>query len=167
MVNKTLILEPDVNIYGKALDKVQPARDTSRADAVFSGVMRMLETLGWAALTEVSLSNNRRADILAVSRSGEFLIIEVKSCLADFSSDAKWPDYLEWCDHFAFAVDADFPAERIPDAAGLIIADAFGGAFIREAAPQKLAAARRKAMTLKFARLAGQRLYRLAGPAVA
>ena len=127
----------------------------------------MLDDRGWTTLTEVSLSNNRRADVLALSKKGEFLIIEVKSCLADFASDAKWPDYLEWCDYFAFAVDADFPHARIPPDAGLIIADAFGGDFIRDATLDKLPAARRKAMTLKFARLAAQRLYRVCNPAVA
>ena len=167
MVNKTLNPEPEVNKDGKYGVNIPRSRDTSRADSVFSGTLRMLDDLGWVCLTEVSLSNNRRADILALSRSGDFLIVEVKSSLADFASDGKWPEYLDWCDHFAFAVDGDFPQEKIPEDAGLIIADRFGGAFLRETAPVKLAAARRKAMTLKFARLAAYRLYRNANAPVA
>ena len=156
-----------MNKNGKYKGNIREMRDTSRAEKIFTGVLRMMDELGWAALTEVSLSNNRRADILAISKSGEFLIVEVKSCLADFASDEKWPNYLEFCDHFAFAVDAEFPQEKIPDAAGLIVADGFGGAFLREAPPDKLAPARRKALTLKFARLAAQRFYRVSGATLA
>ena len=122
----------------------------------------MLSDHGWACVSEVTLANHRRADILAISARGEIMIVEVKSCLSDFASDQKWPEYLPWCDQFCFAVDGDFPIDRLPEEAqvGVIVADGFGGDFVREAEVDKLAGARRKAITLKFARLAADRLYR-------
>jgi hypothetical protein len=144
-----------------------------RAQEIVRGVQRMLADMGSPSLTEVALSNGRRADVLALSSRGEFALVEVKSCLQDFTSDRKWPDYAPYCDAFYFAVDCDFPRERLPETAGLIVADGFGGAILREAATQMLAPARRKAMTLGFARLAAARLLRaddgaveLAAPAI-
>lgn len=62
---------------------------------------------------------DRIADFLAWEcKPGErdkFTIIEVKSCLADFTSDGKWEHYLNFCNQFYFAVPHDFPIERIGD----------------------------------------------------
>lgn len=142
-------------------------RDTSKADTIFQGTMRMLYDQGWTSLIEVKLANNRRADILAINHKGEILIIEVKSGEQDFASDEKWPEYEEFCDYFLFAVDQDFPIERLPDEIGYVIADAFGGAIIREAELHKLSGPRRKSITLKFARLAATRLYKTLTPPMA
>ena len=49
------------------------------------------------------------------------------------------------------------PASTPPPRPGLIIADAFGGAVLREPPHTPLAGARRKALTLAFARLAAGR----------
>jgi hypothetical protein len=123
----------------------------------------MLAEEGHASLTEVTLASGRRADVMAVSPKGDVTIIEVKSCLQDFASDQKWPEYAPWCDRFLFAVDCDFPQDRLPPEVGLIVADGFGGALIRPAMEQvKLAGARRKSITLSFARLAAWRLARMA-----
>jgi hypothetical protein len=59
--------------------------------------------------------------------------------------------------HIYFAVDADFPRHVMPAGPGLIVADGFGGAVIVEPPVVPLAAARRKALTLAFARLAAAR----------
>ena len=67
---------------------------------------------------------------------------------------------MPFCDRFYFAVGHDFPKELIPDEVGLIVADAFGGAVLRDPEVVKLAAARRKAVTLRFARKSAQRLYK-------
>ncbi len=122
------------------------------------GVQRMLMDHGLSPLLEVPLANGRRADIMALTPSGEIWIVETKSCLADFACDEKWPDYLEFCERFYFAVTADFPQNLIPEHAGLIVADGFGGAILRDYTPTPLSGARRKAVTLLFARLAAQRL---------
>jgi hypothetical protein len=136
-----------------------------RAADIVRGAQRMFAELGLASLTEVTLANGRRADLMAVGAKGEIVIVEVKSCLQDFQTDQKWPEYAPYCDRFYFAVDCDFPQERIPEATGLMVCDAFGGAVLRECSPAPLNAARRKAVTLSFARLAAARLMRVGNPA--
>jgi hypothetical protein len=134
-----------------------------RAAEVVRGVQRLLADRGCASLTEVTLASGRRADVMAVGVKGEVIIVEVKSCLQDYATDQKWPEYAPYCDRFFFAVDCDFPQEVIPEGVGLICADGFGGAVIRDAlALAPLTPARRRAVTLGFARLAAARLMRLA-----
>lgn len=128
-----------------------PAADLAR------GVLRLMHARDFTGVTEMTLANARRADVAALGPSGEIEIVEIKSSIADFQSDRKWPEYAPFCDRFYFAVAAAFPAELIPEHCGLIIADAYGGAVIRQPDTHKLAPARRKAMTLKFARLAALR----------
>ncbi|MEM7491827.1 MAG: MmcB family DNA repair protein [Pseudomonadota bacterium] len=130
------------------------------AEQIAKGTLRLLGDHGFAGVTEMTLANGRRADIAALGTGGEISIIEIKSCLNDFRTDKKWRDYVAYCDRFYFAVGHDFPQNVIPAEVGLIIADGFGGAILREAPLEKVAGARRKAMTLKFARLAATRLLR-------
>lgn len=125
--------------------------------AVTVGALRLMDQMAMACVTEMRLANNRRADIMAIGDKGELWIIEVKSCRTDFESDGKWHEYRPFCDRFFFAVNEDFPTELLPLDAGLIISDQFGGALVRGAPEHKLAGARRKALTLKFARAAAQR----------
>lgn len=134
------------------------------AAAIARGVIRLLADQGYVGVKEMSLANNRRADIAAIGASGEIVIAEIKSSVADFRSDSKWPEYRPYCDRFFFAVSHTFPKDLVPEHAGLIVADGFGGAILRDCEPQKLAAARRKAMTLRFARLAAARLTKLDDP---
>ena len=125
--------------------------------AVTRGVARLLTALGYAPLAEVTLPNGRRADLMALGRKGEFFIVEVKSSLEDFRTDQKWGEYLPYCDAFAFAVAPEFPREVLPEEPGLIVADGFGGAVLREPPMAPLAGSRRKALTIAFARLAALR----------
>lgn len=122
------------------------------------GVTRMLWDHGLASVLEVPLANGRRADVMALTASGEIWIVETKSCLEDFAVDSKWPDYLDYCDRFFFGVTEEFPRELIPEDVGLIVADGFGGAILRESPLKQIAGARRKMVTLAFARIAAQRL---------
>jgi hypothetical protein len=128
----------------------------------------MWRTMVWMPLQEVPLADGRRADILALAGDGTIAIVEVKSSVEDFRADAKWEDYLAWCDRFYFAVAADFPRATLPDRVGQIVADAFGGEVLhpdpRPVAATRLAPARRKALTLRCARLAAERLQRLLDP---
>ena len=126
-------------------------------DAVTRGAGRLMAALGYAPLLEVTLPNGRRADIMALGPRGEIAIAEVKSGLDDFKTDRKWHEYLPYCDAFYFAVAPEFPREILPEAPGLIVADGFGGAVLREAPATPLVAARRKALTIAFARLAAMR----------
>lgn len=124
------------------------------------GAVLVFNGLGYSSLTEMKLANQRRADICAIGRKGQIVIVEVKSSSADFRSDQKWPEYAPYCDRFYFAVGQGFPTCIIPEHVGLIVADGFGGAVLREPETHVLTAGRRKAMTLRFARLASQRLMR-------
>jgi hypothetical protein len=140
-------------------------RDDLAARQVRRGTLRLLRNLGYVGIVEAGLASGRRADILALAEDGRFAIVEIKSSLADFASDAKWPEYLEWCDEFAFAVPVDFPDRLLPETAGLIVADAFDGALRRPfQICDRLPPARRRALTLRFARMAAFRLQSLEDP---
>lgn len=130
------------------------------------GVCRALAQRGFATLTEFSLASGRRADVMALGRDGELVIVEIKSSVADFRSDRKWPEYRAFCDRLYFAVPDGFPREMIPTECGLIMADAFGAAVLREASAEPVVAARRRAVMLRFARHAARRLHRMVDPAV-
>ncbi|MDB5467942.1 MAG: hypothetical protein JWQ46_2704 [Phenylobacterium sp.] len=125
--------------------------------SVTRGAGRLLAALGYAPLTEVTLPNGRRADLMALGPKGQIFIVEVKSGVEDFRTDQKWHEYQPYCDAFAFAVAPEFPREILPQEPGMIVADGFGGAVLREAPVNALAGARRKALTLAFARLAALR----------
>lgn len=126
---------------------------------ILKGVVRLLVDMGAMPIAEMTLPNWRRADVAALDRDGRLIIVEIKSSLADFRSDQKWPGYLEFCDRFYFAVRPDFPVAVLPEDTGLILADRFGGEIVRAAGEQAaLPAARRKALTLRFARTAALRL---------
>jgi len=124
---------------------------------VTRGAARLLTALGYAPLAEVTLPNGRRADLMALGPKGQIFIIEVKSSVEDFRTDQKWREYRPYCDAFAFAVAPEFPREILPEEPGLIVADGFGGAVLRDAPSTPLAGARRKALTIAFARLAAMR----------
>ncbi len=135
------------------------ARDYERAKAILRGTQRLLRSLDFESLSEITLGNRRRADVLAIRRNGEIWIVEIKSSIADFRADQKWPEYREYCDALLFAVAPDFPAEILPADTGLILADAYAGELVRPAPQHPLAAARRKALTLSIARIASMRLH--------
>ena len=127
---------------------------------VTRGLTRALRHLGQSVLTEYSLANGRRADVMALDRDGQFVIYEVKVTTTDFLSDTKWPEYGEFCDRLYFAVPMSFPLELLPDQCGIMVADGYGAEEIRPAPVAPMHASRRKALTLKFARGAANRLYR-------
>lgn len=131
------------------------------------GVCRFLIGAGGAPITEYVPVSGLRADVTALMANGEIWVVECKSSLADFQSDAKWEGYPEWCDRFFFAVPEDFPVERLPDDEGLIIADGFDAEIVRDPIIRKLAAARRKAQTARLARVAMLRLRGALDPGVA
>jgi hypothetical protein len=136
--------------------------ETTRA--VARGAERALRLLGHAVIREMSFANGRRADLMALSRDGGLHGVEVKSGIEDFRADGKWHEYRAYCDYLFFAVGPDFPLERLPEDVGLIVADAYGGVVVRSAPHHPLAPARRKALTLAFARAASERLMLLTDP---
>ncbi len=131
---------------------------------VARGVSRMLLERGYSPLLEFTLPNGRRLDVAAISDTGAIAAVEIKVSLADFRADEKWSEYLEYCDRYYFAVPDGFPHEVLPDAHGLIVADRFGGAIVREAPHSPITAARRKSLLIRFARTAAERFARAADP---
>ena len=144
--------------------------DALTATEVARGVARLFHAQGWSAQRETPLENGRRADVQALGPCGRIAIVEIKVSMADLKGDAKWPEYLPWCDRFYWAVPPGFPLGPFADAArgvgraGLIIADGFGAAVMTEAETVPLAPARRKAETLRFALRAAGRLMAIADP---
>ena len=147
-------------------DALRDGRQSAEALDIRRGVMRLLQAHNLAGVPELTLATGRRADVVAVSSKSDIWIVEIKSCVADFRADQKWPDYLDFCDRLYFAVNHAFPVELLPDAAGIIVADRYGGEIIRVAPEDRLAAARRKAVSLAFARAAAFRLMAVMDPEI-
>ena len=143
---------------------MRTAAPAAPAALLARGICRALDQLGYASLVEFPLANGRRADILALGKTGELVIVEIKSSVADFRADRKWASYREFADRLYFAVPNEFPALLIPEECGLIVADAFGPALLRHGVATPLAAARRRALTLRFALAAAMRLRRQLDP---
>jgi hypothetical protein len=123
------------------------------------GVARLLGHMGYGCLAEFRLRSGRRADVAGIDRKGRIVIVEIKSSIADFRIDAKWPEYLDYCDAFYFATHRGLPDGVLPEDQGLILADRFGAEVIRPAAGKApLPAHRRREVTLRFALGAAQRL---------
>ena len=131
---------------------------TSTAADVARGVSRLLLQDGYAPILEFTLPNGRRLDVAAIGPGGEILGVEIKVALADLRCDTKWPEYLDYCDLFYFAIPPDFPPEHVPHQTGLIVADRYGGEIVKQAEAQSLHASRRKAVTISFANVAASRL---------
>ena len=133
------------------------------ASDVARGVTRLFCRQDLFAICEMPLPNGRRADLMAIDPKGCLTIVEIKVAKADLIGDAKWTDYLEYCDRFFWAVPPHLApileGERyLPGDAGLIVADRYDAAIVRQAAVRPLAPARRKAELLRFARRAARRL---------
>jgi hypothetical protein len=128
------------------------------AGDVARGVNRLLIQEGFSPILEFTLANGRRLDVAALGPDGTMLGVEIKVALSDLKGDSKWPDYLEFCDLFYFAIPPDFPDEYVPSATGLIVADRYGGAIVRPSPIATVHPSRRKAVTLRFAKVAAERL---------
>ncbi|MEO0413046.1 MAG: MmcB family DNA repair protein [Pseudomonadota bacterium] len=144
--------------------------DRALTAEVSRGVCRHLIARGQAPLLEFSLGNGRRADVAAVDDKGRITIVEIKVSVSDFRGDGKWTQYLDYCDAFYFAVPQSFPESLLdeehvmPDLTGVMVADKYDAIIRREAAASPIAAARRKAESLRFARKAALRLQTLLDP---
>ncbi|NRG16738.1 MmcB family DNA repair protein [Rhizobiales bacterium] len=140
-------------------DPLADGRQSDTAAMVWRGVARLFRQMGYASVGEVVLASGRRADLMAVGPKGEVWIVEVKSSIADFRADRKWPGYRDFCDRFFFASHAGVPRDIFPEEAGFILSDGFFADILREAPEHRLVGARRKAVTLRFAQAAANRLH--------
>lgn len=146
-----------------AFDSLCFADASPIAGEVARGVTRLFCRRDLFAICEMPLPNGRRADMMAIDSKGGLTIVEIKVAKADLIGDRKWTDYLDYCDHFFWAVPPSLSAivahERfLPEQAGLIVADRYDAAIVRDAVHRPLAPARRKAELLHFARRAARRL---------
>lgn len=84
-----------------------PESKSDRVNALKLGVAMYLSEKGFFPFFEVQLDANRhlRADIYAINNKFESIIVEVKSSSEDFTTDAKWRNYLPHCSKFYFAAD--------------------------------------------------------------
>ena len=141
--------------------------DNPIARGIARGTVRLMLAHGIVCVNELPLPDGRRADLVGLAGDGRIVVAEIKSGAADFRADRKWEACRAYCDTFYFAVAPDFPVAILPENTGLILADRYGGDFVRQPEDHPLAPARRKAMTLRFARLAAVRLIRLGDPSPA
>jgi hypothetical protein len=133
-------------------------RQSDRAMMVRRGVQRFFSELRLSMMPEIALASGRRADLMALNNKGEIWIVEIKSSVEDLRSDRKWSDYRAHCDRLFFATHPGVPSELFPEDCGLIISDGWSADLLREAPEHRLAAASRKAVLLRFARAAADRL---------
>ena len=138
----------------------------ANAPDIARGVARVLSDAGQAVVRELPLANGRRADLVALDRAGRITLVEIKSCRSDFRGDRKWQAYVEFCDHFYFAVASDFPCSLLPATEGLILADRYEGCIVREGRLRPLDAGRRKAMLVRIAFASTARLQALTDPSI-
>ena len=127
-------------------------------NTIARGVMRHFAQIGLSSLSEFSPARGLRVDIITFGMWDEIWIVECKSGQNDFKSDKKWQNYLDWCDRYFWAVDANFPIGILPSDTGVIIADAYDASILRDSPLNKLSAARRKKIMNSVARSACNRL---------
>ncbi|MEO0643319.1 MAG: MmcB family DNA repair protein [Pseudomonadota bacterium] len=143
------------------------------AAQVARGIGRLFARNDIWCLPEVSLKNARRADLMGIDAKGLIVIVEIKVARADLMGDTKWPDYLDFCDRFYWAVPPSLdraPLESAafePDLSGVIVADGYDAEIVRQASLTRLSAARRKAQVERLARLAMRRHTALIDPSCA
>lgn len=149
---------------------VVPNTQERRSDAVVRGICRLFARNDIWCLTEMSLRNNRRADLMGIDGKGRIVIVEIKTARADLLGDNKWPDYLEFCDRFYWGVPPELDRSSLensefrPEDCGVIVADAYDAEIIRPAPSHPLAAARRKVEMERLARAALRRNQALLDP---
>ena len=140
------------------------------ASDVARGIGRLFARNDIWCLSEVPLRNGRRADLMGIDAKGLIVIVEIKVARADLLGDAKWPDYLDYCDRFYWGLPPGLdrtPLENEayrPDSCGVIVADGYDAEILRPAAFDPLAAARRKTQVEQLARVAMRRHMALIDP---
>lgn len=147
----------------------QPLSGPAAGD-VARGIGRLFARNDIWCLAEVPLRNGRRADLMGIDDKGLIVIVEIKVARGDLLGDAKWPDYLDFCDRFYWGVPPGLDRSPLegaayrPDTCGVIVADGYDAEILRPAALDPLAAARRKAQVEHLARIAMRRHTALIDP---
>jgi hypothetical protein len=144
------------------------AADTAR------GIRRLFARNDIWCIEEMPLksakSAARRADMMGIDARGQVIIVEIKVARGDLMGDAKWPDYLDFCDRFYWGIPpgldrAPLDGEAfLPERCGVIVADGYDAEIVRRAPLEPLASARRKSMVERLARAAMRRNTALGDP---
>lgn len=140
------------------------------AAAVQRGIGRLFARNDVWCLAEMPLRCGRRADLMGIDARGHVVIVEIKVARADLMGDAKWTDYLDFCDRFYWGLSPDLDRscldldEFLPDRCGVIVGDGYDAEILRPAPLLQMAAARRKVEVERLARAALRRMVNLADP---
>jgi len=140
------------------------APDLLAARDVARGIGRLFARNDVWCLAEMPLRSGRRADLMGIDAKGHVVIVEIKVSRADLMGDAKWPDYLEFCDRFYWGLPPGLDRACLEDEAflpgqcGVIVADSYDAEILRPAPMRPLAAARRKVEVERLARASLRRL---------
>lgn len=133
------------------------------AAAVARGVARLFARNDIWCLPEMPLRTGRRADLMGIDAKGQVVIVEIKVARGDLLGDGKWPDYLDFCDRFYWALPPSLdrsPLEGLefrPGCCGVIVADGYDAEIVRPAPLRPLPPARRKVEVERLARVALRR----------
>ena len=153
---------PDLNI-AQSDSPLEHTPAQADATGVARGVMRLFARNDIWCLSEMPLRNGRRADLMGVDAKGQIVIVEIKVARSDLLGDGKWPDYLDFCDRFFWALPPGLDRGPLdsedyrPDSCGVIVADSYDAEILRPAPLQPIAAARRKKELERLARTALRR----------
>lgn len=154
-------------------DSFSGARRVLAACDVSRGISRLFARNGIWCLPEMPLRNGRRADLMGIDERGRIVIVEIKVARSDLLGDAKWPDYLDFCDRFFWGLATGLDrtpldsADYRPECCGVIVADGYDAEILRPAPLQPLAAARRKVEIERLARAAMRRHAQVLDPPLA
>ena len=141
-----------------------PSPDQPVAADVARGIGRLFARNDIWCLAEMPLRSGRRADLMGLDAKGRIVIVEIKVSRADLLGDAKWPDYLEFCDRFYWGLPPGLDRACLedetflPELCGVIVADGYDAEILRPAPMRPLAAARRKVEVERLARASLRRL---------
>jgi len=140
------------------------AEELRAARLVARGISRLFARNDIWCLAEMPLRNNRRADLMGIDAKGHVVIVEIKVARGDLLGDAKWPEYLDYCDRFYWGLPPELDRTPLageaflPGHCGVIVADGYDGEIIRPAPTRALAPARRKVEVERLARAALRRM---------
>lgn len=105
---------------------------TEAAAALKKASAMMFFKYGYSMTFELGLKSwgRRRADVIGNKISGDLVLVEVKSSVADFRTDDKWTEYLEFADRVYLAFTKEVATKiynkpelkkRIPKRVGILV----------------------------------------------
>ncbi len=116
------------------------------AEALKKASAMMFFKYGYSMTYELGLKRRgrRRADVIGCKLSGDLVLVEVKSSVADFRADSKWTEYLEFADRVYLAFTKEVARkiqakpelkDRIPKRVGILVLGTDG--YMKTAKPAR------------------------------